>query len=105
MRMSNLFCKILHFEPRTRRRLDQREEVSAIDFALPARRVPEVLDSRTLSESGVRCVFASLSAGLARVANQYAWCSAAWFESNAQSGFVKSVYSFKPDLIKVRDDF
>jgi hypothetical protein len=74
-------------------------------IALPARRVPEVLDSRTLSESGVRCVFASLSAGLVRVANQYAWCSAAWFESNARSGFVKSVYSFNTDRITVRDDF
>jgi hypothetical protein len=27
------------------------------------------------------------------------------FESNAQSGFVKSVYSFKTDLITVPDDF
>jgi putative transposase len=42
---------------------------------------------------------------LALVANQYRWCSAAWFESNARSGFVKSVYSFKTDLIKVPDDF
>jgi putative transposase len=67
--------------------------------------VPEALDSRTLSELGVGCVFASFSAGLVPVANQYAWCSAAWFESNARSGFVKSVYSFKIDLIKVRDDF
>jgi hypothetical protein len=29
----------------------------------------------------------------------------AWFESNARSGFVKSVYSFKTDRIKVPDDF
>lgn len=43
--------------------------------------------------------------GSVRVANQYAWCSAAWFESNARSGFVKSVYSFKTDRIKVPDDF
>jgi len=47
-------------------------------MALPAPRVREVLDSRTLSELGVRCVFASLSAGLVPVANQYAWCSAAY---------------------------
>ena len=39
------------------------------------------------------------------VANQYPWCSAAWFESNARSGFVKSVYSFKTDRIEVPDDF
>jgi len=39
------------------------------------------------------------------VGNQYPWCSAAWFESNARSGFVKSVYSFKTDAISVPDDF
>ncbi|HEX4707434.1 MAG TPA: hypothetical protein VH229_06840 [Candidatus Udaeobacter sp.] len=39
------------------------------------------------------------------VANQYPWCSAAWFQSNARSGFVKSVYSFKTDRINVPDDF
>jgi putative transposase len=43
--------------------------------------------------------------GIVPVANQYPWCSAAWFESNARSGFVKSVYSFKTDAIKVPDDF
>jgi putative transposase len=43
--------------------------------------------------------------GLIPLANQYPWCSAAWFESNARSGFVKSVYSFKTDGIKVPDDF
>jgi putative transposase len=43
--------------------------------------------------------------GLVPVANQYPWCSAPWFESNARSGFVKSVYSFKTDRINVPDDF
>jgi REP-associated tyrosine transposase len=43
--------------------------------------------------------------GVVPVGNQYPWCSAAWFESNARSGFVKSVYSFKTDAIKVPDDF
>jgi putative transposase len=43
--------------------------------------------------------------GLVSVANQYPWCSASWFETNARSGFVKSVYSFKTDRIKVPDDF
>jgi putative transposase len=42
---------------------------------------------------------------LVPVANQYPWCSAPWFEGNSRSGFVKSVYSFKTDLIKVPDDF
>jgi putative transposase len=43
--------------------------------------------------------------GLVALANRYPWCSAPWFESNARSGFVKSVYSFKTDQIKVPDDF
>ena len=43
--------------------------------------------------------------GLAPVANRYPWCSACWFETNARSGFVKSVYSFKTDRINVPDDF
>ena len=43
--------------------------------------------------------------GLVSVANQYQWCSAAWFEGNARPPFVRSVYSFKTDLIQVPDDF
>jgi putative transposase len=43
--------------------------------------------------------------GLVPFANQYPWCSAPWFETNTRSGFVKSVYSFKIDPIKVPDDF
>ena len=43
--------------------------------------------------------------GLVPVANQYRWCSASWFETNARSSFVKSVYSFKTDRISVPDDF
>ena len=43
--------------------------------------------------------------GLVAVASQYPWCSAPWFETNARPGFVKSVYSFKTDRIKVPDDF
>jgi putative transposase len=39
------------------------------------------------------------------LANQYPWCSASWFESNARPAFAKSVYSFKIDRIKVPDDF
>jgi hypothetical protein len=50
-------------------------------------------------------VFIDSKYGLVPVANQYAWWSAAWFESNARSGFVKSVYSFKTDRLKVPDDF
>ena len=43
--------------------------------------------------------------GLVAVAADYAWCSAPWFETNARPAFVKSVYSFKTDQIKVPDDF
>jgi len=43
--------------------------------------------------------------GLVPLANQYPWCSAAWFETNARPGFLKSVYSFKTDRINVPDDF
>ena len=43
--------------------------------------------------------------GLTAIARDYEWCSAGWFESNGRAGFVKSVYSFKTDKIKVPDDF
>ena len=43
--------------------------------------------------------------GLVRVANQYLWCSAAWFERTATPAQVKTIYSFKIDKLKVLDDF
>lgn len=43
--------------------------------------------------------------GLVAVANQYPWCSAAWFERTATPAQVKTVYSFKTDRIKVVDDY
>jgi putative transposase len=43
--------------------------------------------------------------GLAVVANQYPWCSAAWFESIAKPGQVKAIYQFKTDRVNVVDDF
>jgi putative transposase len=43
--------------------------------------------------------------GLVALANQYPWCSAPRFESNARCGFVKSVYSFKTNHVNVPDDF
>ena len=42
---------------------------------------------------------------LARVANQYRWCSAAWFERTAKPAQVKTIYSFKADRLKVSDEF
>ncbi len=43
--------------------------------------------------------------GLVPVANQYHWCSAAWFERVASPAQVKTIYSFKIDQVKVQDDF
>ena len=43
--------------------------------------------------------------GLVTVANQYRWCSAAWFERTATRAQVKTIYSFKTDKVRVEDDF
>ena len=43
--------------------------------------------------------------GLVRVASQYPWCSAAWFERTASPAQVKTIYSFKIDRVNVYDDF
>jgi len=43
--------------------------------------------------------------GLVSVANQYPWCSAAWFERTATAAQVKTLYSFKTDKLHVPDDF
>jgi putative transposase len=42
---------------------------------------------------------------LVPVANQYPWCSAAWFEREGSTAMVKSIYRFKVDKIQVSDDF
>jgi putative transposase len=43
--------------------------------------------------------------GLVPVANQYPWCSAAWFERQTSPAMIKSIYRFKVDRLQVRDDF
>src|SRR5688572_16187844 len=43
--------------------------------------------------------------GIVPVANQYPWCSAAWFERTASPAMVKSIYRFKTDQLSVSDDF
>ncbi len=43
--------------------------------------------------------------GLVPVANQYRWCSAAWFERTATPSQVRTIYGFKTDQLKVVDDF
>jgi putative transposase len=43
--------------------------------------------------------------GLVPVANQYPWCSAAWFERTASAAQVKTIYRFKTDKLQLPDDF
>jgi REP-associated tyrosine transposase len=38
-------------------------------------------------------------------ANEYPWCSAAWFERSATPAQVKTIYGFKIDRVKVDDDY
>lgn len=43
--------------------------------------------------------------GLVVKANQYHWCSAAWFERVATPAMVKTIYAFKTDKLNIADDF
>ena len=43
--------------------------------------------------------------GLVAVANQYPWCSAAWFERTASPAAIKTIYSFPIDRLKIDDDY
>ena len=43
--------------------------------------------------------------GLVPVANQYPWCSTAWFEQTASPAMIKSIYRFKVDKVPAEDDF
>jgi putative transposase len=43
--------------------------------------------------------------GLVHVANQYRWCSAAWFERTAAPAIVKTIYGFKIDNLNIADDY
>jgi putative transposase len=43
--------------------------------------------------------------GLAPVASQYPWCSAAWFERTASPAQAKTIYRFNTDKLKLPDDF
>ena len=43
--------------------------------------------------------------GLVLVANQYPWCTAAWFERTASAAQVKTIYRFKTDKLQLSDDF
>lgn len=43
--------------------------------------------------------------GLTPVANQYPWCSAAWFERTASPAMVKAIYRFKTEKVSAQDEF
>lgn len=43
--------------------------------------------------------------GLVKVASQYPFCSAGWFEVNAKPSLYRKIQSFKYDKVNVRDDF
>ncbi|MEK6280465.1 MAG: hypothetical protein AABN95_08955 [Acidobacteriota bacterium] len=43
--------------------------------------------------------------GLVRVANQYPWCSAGWFERTSSPATIKTIYSFKTDKLNIADDY
>ncbi|MBX7218659.1 MAG: transposase [Blastocatellia bacterium] len=43
--------------------------------------------------------------GLVQMANQYDWCSAAWFERVASAATINTVYGMKTDGVSVVDDF
>jgi putative transposase len=43
--------------------------------------------------------------GLVKLARDYPWCSAAWFERVTSAAQVKTIYSFKIDRLKIDDDF
>ena len=43
--------------------------------------------------------------GLVRVANQYPWCSASWFERTVAPSAVKTIYGFKIDKLNIDDDY
>ena len=43
--------------------------------------------------------------GLVIMANQYRWCSAAWFERVAPPALIKTIYGFKTDNLNIHDDF
>lgn len=47
----------------------------------------------------------SVRHGLVRVASQYPWCSAAWFERSASPAIIKSIYCFKADHLALADEF
>jgi putative transposase len=42
--------------------------------------------------------------GLVKIATDYPWCSASWFEKTTPTSFHKTVSNFKTDKVNVIDD-
>jgi len=43
--------------------------------------------------------------GLVPIANQYPWCSAAWFERTARPAQVRTIYGMRIDQVRILDDY
>jgi len=43
--------------------------------------------------------------GIVKMANQYRWCSAAWFERVASTAMVETIYAVKTDRVVIEDNF
>jgi putative transposase len=43
--------------------------------------------------------------GLVPVANQYPWCSAAWFERTSSPAMVQAIYRFRTDRLSLQDEY
>ena len=43
--------------------------------------------------------------GLVKIASEYPWCSASWFERAASPAQVKAIYRFQTSRVNVQDDF
>lgn len=43
--------------------------------------------------------------GLVKMATEYDWCSATWFEKNASPAFQRTIASLNTDTLEIDDDF
>jgi len=66
-----------------------------------SRKAAHIQDSMQAGRFAVECArFWS-----AAFANQYRWCSAAWFERTSAPAMVKSIYAFKIDRLNIAEDY
>ena len=74
-----------------------------VDKIFPFDQLPQAFER--LAQGPMGAVLVAVKHGLVPVANQYRWCSAAWFERTASPAQVKTIYRFKIDRVQVDDDF